>query len=211
MIWSIVIGIAIALAITHKTTNVFRPTIQAVIGIDERGHARRIKEGYILSGMFNESHVSRIVQQGVKLVVSLARPSDIAISALERNRILHFPAYLGSRFRYGREIHNIVSQYDPEQVMIHCEHGVDRTGNVTAYLLHAFHDYTIPHALYAVVNPVDSDIQALNSILRNYGFFETPVEIGKYSLRPIGKYGGMKVRGNYGQMVEQNIQAMREL
>lgn len=217
MFWPIVIGVVVGLAVTHKMgilPNNNRPTIQAVSGVDERGHARRIKEGYLLSGMFNVSHVPAIAEQGIKGVLSLAPLEPVTIGRLGAQGITVENAFLGSSFRHRDKIRNFARRFDPSELLIHCEHGVDRTGNVAAHLLHEYHGYSIPEALYAVVNPSSTDVGPLNAILEDAGFRDSnrgpnSSGVGIYSLRPIGKSGGMKVRGAYGRMVTENISAMR--
>jgi hypothetical protein len=220
MIWYIVAGAGLALLLAHTvaTTSAsvtgYRSTIRAVAGIDVEGNARQIKEGYFLTSMIEERHVANIHRQGVRVVISAVNPSDETVAALRRAGIEWVPVPLGSTFLHADTIHATLERYAPERTLIHCQHGVDRTGNIAAFALVTQHDWKVDDALYAVVNPVAADTTGLGQVLDYWdaGAPRSPrfAGVGIYSLAGIGKSGGMKARDDdYRQLISTNIQAMR--
>ncbi len=61
------------------------------------------------------------------------------------------------------------NRYFPDEIAIQCTHGVDRTGNIIAFLLATRHGVSIPDAYYAVVRRRASDVEGVASVLAEYG------------------------------------------
>lgn len=210
--WIIAGGLVTALLVVrgvHRGMGRSTGRTVAVPGVDTAGHARRVPVGYILSGMFEARHVPALAAAGVRLVLSAVNPASAAREALRRAGITWVPVPLGAHWRNGQEILQAATQYQPNTTFIHCTHGADRTGAITAFLLVMRHGWTIPDALYAVVVPTTLDVGELGRLLRAAGYNENrtvqTVGVGAYSLKPLGLWGGMKVRGDYGIIVRELI------
>jgi len=212
MWWALAIGAGAAVAwylLRGECTSYDSARAFAVEGADQRGHARRTAEGYLLSGRFDASNVPVIVQQGIKLIIGAEEMEQSTHAALDRHGIAYLPAYLSDTWLHGAEIRRAASEYDPDEIMIHCEHGVDRTGNIMAHLLVTRHCWDIADALFAVVSPSPAEVEALNDLLGTNRDPRDP-RVGVYSLRCTGKGGGMKVAGSgYRNLILTNIEDMR--
>jgi hypothetical protein len=199
-----------AVAVLYLLSREKRPQLQALPGCDHRGHARRIQEGYIMSGYIDPENVTCIQNQGVRLILSAYRLSDATKRALQQAGIRDVEVLMSSHFRHADTILRETWRYSPDEILIHCNHGADRTGNIIAFLLVMRHGWDPDDALYAVVNPATVDLQGLNSVLREFGFpgdkGPNSPGVGIYSLRPMGKSGGMKARSEgYRQMIRENL------
>jgi len=209
--WWILGGAALLLILSGSERE--RDLIVPVPGIDINGNARRIKEGYLLSGMITAENVPRIRQEGIRVVLSAADPGDPVRVALARSGIEWVPVYLGSHWRHTGILADVASRYEPEQILIHCQHGVDRTGNITAHYLVSRHGWEIAPALLAMVYPTEEDVEGLNEVLRMHGLPHQAElggpGIGMYSLAGIGRRGGMKARNEaYQRLISGNIEAL---
>lgn len=187
-------------------------SVRVVRDIDNRGNARRTPEGYIMSGRFGVEHVPAIAAQGIRLILGAVDIDDEIKAALQRHGINWVGVPIGSRWRHGDVIRYWSSEYPADQIMVHCEHGVDRTGNIIAHLLVTEHGWPIDDALFAVVYPHLDQVAALTDILASYGYAPRQHPTGTYSLSPIGRVGGMKALGSaYERLIRGNVEELRQL
>jgi len=211
----ILIGVGLALLISSTQQNsTDRALIAPVPGIDVRGNARQVREGYTLSGMIAAENVPNIRRRGIRVVLSAVDPGEPARAALAHAGIEWVPVPLGSTWRHTATLARVASRYRPEEILIHCTHGVDRTGNIAAHYLVTRHGWTVPDALYAVVNQTEEDLLGLGIVLQQYGYTDHRRTryndgVGIYALRPIGRSGGMKARNEaYRRLISGNIEAV---
>ena len=176
--------------------------------------SRQLAEGYWLGARFDERHVPAMKEMGVGVVLSAVAPSDATLDALREAGIEQVYIPIGSTFRHAETILETTGRYRPDQVFIHCQHGVDRTGAIAAFLLVTRHGWPVSDALYSVVNPSETDVSGLARVLDRYGLTDPRSAgdpgVGTYSLTGAGVgYGGMKVRSeNYVRLVSTAIEAM---
>ncbi len=176
--------------------------------------SRQMAEGYWLGALFDERHVPALQSYGVEVVLSAVKLSDDTLEALDFAGIEQVYIPIGSTFRHAATIRSTVDRHRADQVFVHCQHGVDRTGAIAAFLLVTRHGWPVSDALYSVVNPGATDVAGLARVLHRFGLTD-PREpgdpgVGTYSLTGAGVgYGGMKVRSeNYVNLVVTTIEAM---
>jgi hypothetical protein len=175
---------------------------------------RQMAEGYWLGAMFDQRHVPAMQSYGVKVVLSAVAPSDATLDALRDAGIEQVYLPIGSTFRHATKIQETVDRFRADEIFIHCQHGVDRTGAIAAYLLVTRHGWPVSDALYSVVNPGETDVSGLARVLDRLGLTDprSPGDpgVGTYSLTGAGVgYGGMKVRSeNYVNLVVTTIEAI---
>ncbi len=176
--------------------------------------SRQLTEGYWLGARFDQNHVPAMKEMGVEVVLSAVAPSDATLDALREAGIEQVYIPIGSTFRHAPVILETTGRYRPDQVFIHCQHGVDRTGAIAAFLLVTRHGWPVSDALYSMVNPSETDVSGLARVLDRYGLADPRSAgdpgVGTYSLTGAGVgYGGMKVRSeNYVRLVSTAIEAM---
>jgi len=213
MLWFVVIGIGAGILLYNSRRA--SAEVVPIPDLDRASHARRIPEGYVLSGIIGMDSVPVIRREGIRLVLSGAEPDPMVLAALSAAGIRTVDVHLGGAWDHGQEIRYWASQYPPEQTMVHCYHGVDRTGNIIAHLLITRHGWDVADAFYAVVSPTSDQVEALADILAEFGIDDrrrpNDPGVGIYSLRAIGMSGGMKAAGDFGNMIRQNISEISSL
>lgn len=179
-------------------------------------NTRQTEEGYWLGSRPNALDIEEFHARGVQLVLTLSviprRELATLQETIQRLGMKHIYLPFGSKFPASSKFMPDVMSYRPEQILIHCEHGSDRTGAMIAFILAARHGWPIQKALFSAILPSTSDINALSRILQSRGYAVNTEEfepiIGMYSAEKNGGYGGMKVRtdgGNYYRLVESTI------
>lgn len=160
--------------------------------------------------MIEPEHVPAMVREGVKLVLSAHPPSTEVVRDLNQAGIVQIPIYMSNEFRHADIIAQAVNEVEPEEVLIHCAHGVDRSGNILAFLRVVFHGWPISDALYAVVNRDQEDLAGLIAVLQAAGINDVRTlddpTVGYDSLVCVGRGGGMKARSDsYRRLIATNI------
>jgi hypothetical protein len=181
MFWALAIGVGVAVLLLAGRGMTAPGVAAAIPNLDPAGHARQIPLGYTLSGMIAPESIPVLHQRGIRLVISLVDPGSETRAALQSAGIQQLLIPLGAQWRYGAEIRSTAARFAPDQILIHCQHGVDRTGNVAAHLLVTRHGWDAADALYGDEG------------------------VGIYSLEAIGLRGGMKADGDYGDMIRGNL------
>lgn len=179
-------------------------------------NTRQTEEGYWLGSRPDAEDIEELHARGIELVLTLSviPRRELALIKEKIQKLGMKQIYLpfGRKFPPSSKFMSDVMSYRPEQILIHCEHGSDRTGAMMAFILSARHGWPISKALYSVILPSAGDINALSRILQRRGYDVDTAEyemiIGMYSAEKNGGYGGMKVRfagGNYYRLIETTI------
>jgi len=205
--------IAFGLFLRESVAMQGRQTISRVVGLDIPGNARRVPEGYIVSGMLAPSSVPVLRREGIRLVLSAVELPASLVAQIRAAGIEWIPVPLGATFRHAETIDRETIRQRPERTLIHCTHGADRSGAILAYLLATQHGWTPSAALWAVLAPTAIDVHGLNVVLsqednadrRSLG----DPGVGIYSPAAIGKSGGMKTRSaDYRELARTTYQAI---
>ena len=165
--------------------------------------------GYYISGMISPQDVATLVQLGVDVVISLEEPYQRVLDTLEANDIEHLSLPINSNFRDGELLLERLQDGEPEVILIHCEEGRNRSGVVLAFLLVAVHQWSIPDAFYAVVNPSTTDIENLEEILGYPPNLETTSIYAGEDGGMVVRYGGFQGVGYY-NLVNSTIQEIMD-
>lgn len=136
---------------------------------------------------------------GITTIVSLHRlDPDVARTAKKLGFNLYsFP--LRTRLVNADAIMDAMKSQPPHTVYLHCLHGADRTGAVTAYWLYTQRSLDPFKALSAVVSPSDFHIQGLRQLGREYGVCLYDLKTawtGIYSGAKNGGLEGLKICGD---------------
>lgn len=175
--------------------------------------SRQTEEGYWLGALFSEEHVPAMEALGIRVVLSAVDPSDETIEALEQAGIERIRVPMSNRFRHADTILEVAELYPEEAIFIHCRHGADRTGAITAFLLVTRHHWNQADALYSVLYPTQTDVDGLVDVFERYGIEDVrgpqDPSVGRYSISRNGGSGGLKVRNErYMELVETTLDAM---
>ena len=192
------------------------PSGRVAVEVTGLPQARRIPEGYIMGAVPGPEHGERLKELGVKAVLSLVDIHPALARDLDQAGITRLYAPMGKTFRENHaQAVLALRRFDPSEIYIHCTHGVDRSGNVIAFLLHVRHGWTIPEALYAVVNPTERDVSGLSEVLHRRGYTDIRTVnspgVGIYSRKyALGRGGGMKAHNDdYKELIDTNIALMQ--
>ena len=143
-------------------------------------------------------------------MLSAVSPSAETVDLLRSNGIEWIPVRIGSTFRHAENFDDVSRRYRPDQILIHCTHGADRSGVILAYLLATRHRWTYADALYSVVAPTTTDTRGLALVLSRYGIEDARSPgsggVGIYSPMAVGHSGGLKARNEaYYQLISTCI------
>lgn len=131
-----------------------------------------------------------LYDQGIRGVVSFTRPNSALIDAFTARGIRLFADDMsefnetqGSSADYFWNFHDFrgysnswhaplltwLADFEPNQVAIHCSHGVDRTGNAVAFILSTMYGWSIQDALYAVAYKNQDTLDGIADVLAEFG------------------------------------------
>lgn len=173
---------------------------------------RQTAEGYWLSATFGAEDVRALQKRDIKLVVSLTVLDAETVAALDAARISRVRVLFGKTFprpeRFAR-----VADFEPSQVLVHCEWGADRSGVVVAWLLITRAGWEPDHALLAMTMPSERHLEKLSRWLTERGYEVTEEEVeaygGIYSGLRNGGTGGLKfVHDDYFELVAGMLAAV---
>ncbi len=166
-------------------------------------NTRQVSEGYWIGSLPSANNVDALYSHRIKLVITATRTKEDLTplnNRLEELGMKHLMLPFGSKFPKPSRFMSIVSRYAPDRIFIHCDHGGDRSGALLAFLLVKKHNWKLPHALLAVLNPSPTDIKGLTDVLGKRGYTITQSDIDKYlgiySATTNGGGGGLKVRSD---------------
>jgi hypothetical protein len=177
---------------------------------------RQTKEGYWLSPLLAEQDIPQLHQWGVRLVLSATKLPEEALEAIRDRDIHQVDVFMGATFRHADKILQVTEKVDPNQILIHCHHGADRTGCILTFLLCVRHGWAMPDAFYSVLYKSPLDCSSLAEHLwkelgvrdRRYPEDKT---VSFYSHSACGQLGGLKARWeNYRKLISSTIAAIRK-
>lgn len=137
---------------------------------------------------------------GIETIISLHRlPPEVKKRALSRGITLYsFP--LRTRLINISEIVRVMREAPANSVYLHCLHGADRTGAVTAYWLSTERNVDPFVALASVISPSEFHLEGLRQLGKEYGVCLFPNDeawIGRYSGAKNGGLEGLKICGDH--------------
>jgi len=147
---------------------------------------------------------------GIRRLLSAVSP---ARELEERFEVVSVP--MGSTFRHAGKILEHTWEIPPRQILIHCQHGADRTGCILAFLLCVKHEWNIADAFYSVLYKSPRDCSALAELLKGLDIqgtrYSDDPSVGFYGLAACGLPGGLKARSkNYQKLILSTIEKIKE-
>lgn len=168
-------------------------------------NARRLPQGPLLLGAWSSSiDVDRLTELGIEAVIGFHPLNEETLLALDEVNIDY--AYFNFHWWRGWDepwmpmLNNMLMSYDPDSIAIHCQHGVDRTGNAAAYYLAVYCDVPLADALYAVVANSSSHTQGVADVLQEFGIVD---------VRSPGDHG-VNIYGYNGNGMHVNTEGFKE-
>ncbi len=198
---------------TNAVANGIKP---AKVPLDLPKNTRQVSEGHWLGSMPQAQNVDALYARKIRLVITATRKQndlEAANTRMQELGITHIVLPFGGKFPKPSRFYKTVIKFQPEHTFIHCDHGGDRSGAMLAYLLVARHHWSIQHALLAVLNPGQTDVNGLTKVLEDRGYTITQSDInrylGIYSATYNGGGGGLKVRSDdYKKLINTLIDAI---
>ncbi len=153
-------------------------------------HPRRGPAGFLMMGGYEnasarraESIAQTLEDEGIKVVLSLHPLADEIYDELRSRGIIimheayetdhrsfwSFHWYLGHDAPWHGPLLEQFDRFEPEEIAINCLHGVDRTGNASAFVLAMRFGVPIEDAWYAVVADAQSSVTGLANVLEEFG------------------------------------------
>ena len=165
-------------------------------------NARQSAEGYWIGAHPTCKQLKTMYLARIRLIVTAALFEREQFGGLPQcirdMGFQHLNIPFGARFPNPSRFIDVIRQYKPYEVYIHCEHGGDRSGALLAYLLISEHGWPIHKALLAVLFPGTKDLNNLRQIFetRNIALPNEDVVkyLGLYSGEYNNGYGGLKIR-----------------
>ena len=175
-------------------------------------NTRHLKEGYWIGALPDINNIQPMKDHGIKIILTVTNtkhswnPVKRKIQELE---IEHIIIPVGSRFPQNTSFYDVLLNYDPNEIFIHCDHGADRSGTFIAYLLARRNHWPVQRALLAMVSPNKVDVNGLKSILKQNGYEITEEDLNLVSIYS-GPNGGLKVRNEgYQRLVSTMLTVFR--
>ena len=178
--------------------------------------ARQTREGYWLAAMIGPEDVPNLGRMGIRAVLSAHQPDEFTIQLLEDYGIDQVGVPMSDTFLHADTILEVVDRHDPDEILIHCWHGADRTGVITAFLLVMRHDWIIQDAFYSVLAPTRTDVIGLAEILATYDLPDPRAHddptVGFYSVAATGGNGGLKAHASgYVRLISTTLDTIERL
>lgn len=135
---------------------------------------------------------------GVTTLVSLHRVPPEVRKRVKKLGIKMYSFPLRTRLLNIEDIMAVIREAPRNSVYVHCLHGADRTGAVTAYWLSSERQIAPFHALASVISPKEFHLKGLRQLAREYGLclYEPHNWVGKYSGAKNGGLEGLKICGD---------------
>lgn len=136
---------------------------------------------------------------GIKTIISLHQLPPETKKAAKKYGITTYSFPLRTRLQHIDKIMEIMREAPAHTVYLHCLHGADRTGAVTAYWLTNERQVDPFVALLSVLSPKEIHIKGLYELGNEYGFSMQRVEpdkVGRYSGARNGGLEGLKICGD---------------
>ena len=154
---------------------------------------------FYVGAMPDENDIAEFKSLGITTIVSLHElPPEVKKKAEKAGlKLYSFP--LRTRLKHIDEIMKVMREAPSNSVYLHCLHGADRTGAVTAYWLSTERHYDPFSALASVVSPSEFHVKGLIELGEEYGVCLDKAQkskIGRYSGAKNGGLEGLKICGN---------------
>jgi len=152
---------------------------------------------FYVGGMPSADDMDEFATLGINQIISLHRLDKDAKQEAEKLGMKTFSYPLRTRLAHIEEIMSIIDNSPPGTVFLHCLHGSDRTGAVSAYWLYTRRGYDPFAALATVMSPKEYHVKGLEALADEYSMsIGVDVDtIGKYSGACNGGLEGLKIRG----------------
>lgn len=153
---------------------------------------------FYVGAMPDRSDIDELADLGIHHIVSLHRMPPKVIAHAKRLGLEVHDYPWRTRLERVEEIMTILEQATPNTVFIHCMHGADRTGAVTAYWLHTRRDYDPFLALATVISPRSYHLRGLEMLAYEYDYDFRVIDkqmFGRFSGARNGGLEGLKLRG----------------
>ena len=178
--------------------------------------ARQTREGYWLAAMIGPEDVATLGRLGIRAVLSAHEPDQFTVQLLEDYGIDQISVPMSDTFLHADTILDVADRHQPSEILIHCWHGADRTGVITAFLLVMRHDWIVQDAFYSVLAPTRADVTGLAEILARYDLPDarahTDATVGFYSVAATGGNGGLKAHASgYVRLISTTLDNIERL
>ena len=154
---------------------------------------------FLVGGMPDEDDIPEFYELGIETIISLHRlPPEVQKQA-KKYGIKVYTFELRTRLHHIDEIMKIIREAPRNSVFIHCLHGADRTGAVTAYWLTTERHLDPYTALASVISPSEFHVKGLRQLGNEYGvcLHDIPQDwLGIYSGARNGGLEGLKICGD---------------
>ena len=154
---------------------------------------------FFVGAMPDEDDLSEFKTLGITTIISLHKlPPEVEKKAKKLGlKLYSFP--LRTRLLRVEEIMRVLRDSPRNSVYLHCLHGADRTGAVTAYWLSTERHIDPFTALASVISPSELHLRGLLQLGREYGvcLYNVPASwVGRYSGARNGGLEGLKICGD---------------
>ena len=178
-------------------------------------NTRHLKEGYWIGALPDITNIQPMKDHGIKVVLTVTKTKQSWGQVKQKIRDLgmeHIIIPIGSRFPKDTSFYDILLNYEPNEIFVHCDHGGDRSGTFIAYMLIRRNNWTVQRALLAMVNPSKIDISGLKKVLNlhNYEVSQDDLSYSSiYSGSSNGGFGGLKARNDgYQRLISTMIETL---
>jgi len=154
---------------------------------------------FYVGGMPSERDMDEFKTLGIKTIISLHRLPPEVQKRAERLGLKLYSFPLRTRLINIEEIMRIMRESPSNTVYVHCLHGADRTGAVTAYWLSTERGYDPFTALMSVISPRELHWLGLVQLGNEYGVClhrASQALFGRYSGAKNGGLEGLKICGD---------------
>lgn len=154
---------------------------------------------FFVGAMPDEDDIEEFKTLGIETILSLHElPPEVRRRAKQEGMTVYsFP--MRTTLRNIDAIMEVMQSVPPHSLYLHCKHGADRTGAVTAYWLYFVRSINPYIALESVLSPSQYHYDGLRQLGKEHGVCideQRPPWIGKYSGARNGGLEGLKVVGD---------------
>ena len=154
---------------------------------------------FLVGGMPDEDDMTEFKELGISTIISLHKLPPEVMKKAKKYGIAVYSFPLRTRLLHIEEIMGIIRESPRNSVYVHCLHGADRTGAVTAYWLTTERNIDPFKALASVLSPSEYHVKGLRQLGNEYGvclYDIPPAWLGVYAGATNGGLEGLKICGN---------------